>query len=910
MAMTMLHTSTRSQIQSRAMKSWFGLLILLISLGDANGFAFQTPKHRLKGHSTHLSASPDSSSDDETLPAQAWSNGISTQSDLCLAIIESMDIAIKGLPSDCSTISMCWVSVSSLYDAGIHPPATMVLPTLRAAAESQNCSLENVIGSSVAGCIGSFPHPSREEETTQLLETVEVEGIPCVSVTLAVLPDVNVHTFALEEVPEPFIDPREWQRQVMGGSDDLSPDSMVSIIAAPSLNTELDDFARGLRNVNPKIALVGGLASTVSSLSRAKLYQSSCTTEGLVGVVLTGDLKLQAQRAEGAKPVGGVYRVVKGSESTIQAIVLDQDATQALEDQQDVQEDEDEEDAEVALGKKEQMQKAYAKATIPKPVLAEANFLMKLLSDDDQAFMRKQLLIGLERTGSTLTAADALLAAGNPPYSIHAVASGGMKDGSVTFALGSVDIQPGMRLRFHVRDADYAAQQVDNLWVNIQRKKLESQFADGESEFKAAACMVIPTLDRGQGFFGRTPLESAAVARLLPTVPCIGGYFSNGVVWGKGDVVVQGSACGYTLLGPKSSRPIYVPPSPVSEKDAQDDEDGDGIPQSAVIMSEAAPRSESGELILRRREVHAGRAMTVSTVEWSVAEKSAAPTSRLEEFMWEKETEVDRFRERVPLANLVSQCRLQKEETRSWTTPIREADDFVIIPECKRIDPVGGSLYRRYDIGRLVKEFKDVGAPALSVNCDAVLFGGKLEDISTIRNADKSMPPILASDLLLYPYQLYKLRLAGADAASLLAAALEEKDLLYLTKIANSLQLETLITVTSRVQLKALSSLPKLDGVIISNRDLEDFNHDISGKQAISLLESKELQLLREKHPNLLVLAEGRLGVIGDDGNEYESAEDYLGLLKEAGAHGGIMGGGLALEGMSLKKAQEMVKTL
>ena len=42
------------------------------------------------------------------------------------------------------------------------------------------------------------------------------------------------------------------------------------------------------------------------------------------------------------------------------------------------------------------MAAAYAKARIPKPVLVEANFQMKTLSEDEQAFMRKALLLGLE----------------------------------------------------------------------------------------------------------------------------------------------------------------------------------------------------------------------------------------------------------------------------------------------------------------------------------------------------------------------------------------------------------------------------------------------------------------------------------------------------------------------------------
>ena len=43
-----------------------------------------------------------------------------------------------------------------------------------------------------------------------------------------------------------------------------------------------------------------------------------------------------------------------------------------------------------------------------------------------------------------------------------------------------------------------------------------------------------------------------------------------------------------------------------------------------------APRSDNGELIVRRREIHSGRALTVSNVEWSVVENTATPTSALE----------------------------------------------------------------------------------------------------------------------------------------------------------------------------------------------------------------------------------------------------------------------------------------
>ena len=290
--------------------------------------------------------------------------------------------------------------------------------------------------------------------------------------------------------------------------------------------------------------------------------------------------------------------------------------------------------------------------------------------------------------------------------------------------------------------------------------------------------------------------------------------------------------------------------------------------------------------------------------------------------MWDKETEVDRFRERVPLANLVSQCRLSvadptSPKPRDWAGRVRQAardKGFAIVPECKRSDPASGSLRQRYDLSKLVRDFTEARAPAMSVNCDAILYGGAISHITEARQASSQaavqdmvsdhdgvvVPPILASDLLLYPYQLYKLRLAGADAVNLVGGALASKDLLYMTKIAAGLQLQTLVTVTSDVQLVQVTtalSAGSIDGVILSNRELEDFSFDETGDQVLRLLKSDALAALKEKQgDNLLVLVEGRIGIIERaDADGVASSEQYLKELKVAGATGAIVGSGLAI---------------
>lgn len=363
------------------------------------------------------------------------------------------------------------------------------------------------------------------------------------------------------------------------------------------------------------------------------------------------------------------------------------------------------------------------------------------------------------------------------------------------------------------------------------------------------------------------------------------------------DVILHGSASCYAVFGSKSNRPTFNAAVRRSQKKEK------SVKKATSKTNNAAPRKENGELFVKRREIHSGRALSVSTVEWSVAEKTAQPTSALEGYMWDKETEVDRFRERVPLANLLSQCKLAMSDPtnpapRDWISNVKkmiaESDGFAIVPECKRTEVVGGSLRERYDPAKLAGQFvSDGDAQALSVNCDAVLFGGSLEDIGIVREACGADVPLSASDLLLYPYQLYKLRLAGADAVYLIAAALEGKDFLYLSKIAKSLNLQTVISVTSEVQIELLTDLlppGTIDSLVISNRELETFGFDESGKQALSLLESNALSDFKEKHgEDVLILVEGRVGMesLGLGGS-------YIDKLKKLGASGAIVGQALA----------------
>ena len=812
-----------------------------------------------------------------------------------------------------------------------------------------------------------------------------------------------------------YLPSEQWKQDVglggygAGADDGSAPadEPIFMLIPSPAFQTSLDDLLRGLRYAYPSSRTFGGVASTVSSLSRARIFaysrdasagRGSTTSstipggsshgDGCVGVAMTGDVRADTMIAQGAKPVGGVYRVVsrgsavpgrpsdgedEAARSTIGAVVLDEGATiETAEEEERIggdggrgEEEEEEADEDDMEARRARLLDEYAKARIPKPPLAEANFVMKTLSDDDQAFMRSALLIGLERGGSVGRSPNELtrLARGEGHrFTVRQVASAGMKDGSVTFPLGSVDVQVGSRCRFFVRDGDFAKREAEALWTGFKRRELEGSLfgndgskGDGSKPEagRPTGCIVLPTLDRGAKLFGgKTGFESGLVSEYLPDVPSISGFFSNGVVGnldgtvaaglnlpGSNEATLWGSSSQYVVFRSRSGRPVFSPRRARAEaagaasdraRDAATDsklaaEDARRVRMTksfgdTLIGGVAAPRAENGELVVRRREIHSGRAMSVSTVEWSVAEKTARPTSALEGYMWEKETQVDRLRERTPLALLMTNTKAAmidpaRPRPRDWVGSVRRAvseseGGFVVIPECKRMEPASGSLRRRYDLPGLVRRLTASGAPAMSVNSDGVMFGGTMEDISAAREAASAAaaaldadggggdgvapPPILASDLLLYPYQLYKLRLAGADAVSLVVGAVEQKDLLYLTKIARTVDLQVVPSVTTEVQIGMLNLLApgSVSAVVVSNRDLETYEFDNSGDQALRLLGSDEMASFRERNPDALVFAEGRVGII--EGTGGDGGVSYAGRLREGGASGAIVGGALA----------------
>ena len=332
-------------------------------------------------------------SNSESVEPQAISTGYSSHPDLLDAIQEATKVALEGLPSlSRNQIDLGMIHVSSIYDGQYSP--TVVIPAILDACTTfykgivDDQVLKKLVGCYAGGVIGK----SNKQSTTNFTP-IENEGGAGVVITMFLLPDTAIRTFHVmeDDVPDDVgrLSPDSWKKAVHLSDVDSSPpresESTFMLLPSPSFQKDADDFLRGMNMAfGDKATVFGALASTVSSLSRARLFRydvdepncSSILAEGCLGVVFNGDFQAKVMVAQGAKPVGGIYRIISGQGSTVGAIQLDEVATEQLQsfDTDDEDEEEDEESLD-EMDVKKRAAAAYAKASIPKPLLAEANYL-------------------------------------------------------------------------------------------------------------------------------------------------------------------------------------------------------------------------------------------------------------------------------------------------------------------------------------------------------------------------------------------------------------------------------------------------------------------------------------------------------------------------------------------------------
>lgn len=197
----------------------------------------------------------------------------------------------------------------------------------------------------------------------------------------------------------------------------------------------------------------------------------------------------------------------------------------------------------------------------------------------------------------------------------------------------------------------------------------------------------------------------------------------------------------------------------------------------------------------------------------------------LEKIVAYKKEELEHFKRRVRLEELKARARDARIPL-SLASALKDASQaFAVIAEIKKKSPSKGVLREDFDPLVVAKEYQDAGAAALSVLTDEHFFGGHLDHLRTVRQAVSI--PLLRKDFLWDPYQVYAALDAGADAILLIAAMLEESQIVDLQGLAGELGLSVLLEVHDAAEAQTARRVgAALVGV--NNRDLTTFRVDVA----------------------------------------------------------------------------------
>ena len=161
---------------------------------------------------------------------------------------------------------------------------------------------------------------------------------------------------------------------------------------------------------------------------------------------------------------------------------------------------------------------------------------------------------------------------------------------------------------------------------------------------------------------------------------------------------------------------------------------------------------------------------------------------------------------------------------RSFVSALRSADDIGLIAEVKKASPSAGLIREDFDPVEIASAYARAGAACVSCLTDTPYFQGRLEYLTSIRQAVTL--PVMRKDFLLDRYQILEARIAGADCILLIAECLPGTQLRDLFQYATELGMDSLIEIYDPQNLERTLALePEMLG--INNRNLKTMETDL-----------------------------------------------------------------------------------
>lgn len=298
----------------------------------------------------------------------------------------------------------------------------------------------------------------------------EIEGGPALSILAGKFPTaVTLEPFSLEQLDWPHVidDP-----EALRGAITTSENPRAVILLADPFSAPMVKFLPALRDALPGGPVVGGMASAAREPGRNRLMlDDKLLQEGAVGVVIGGDLAVQTTVSQGCRPIGQPFVITKAKRNIVQE-----------------------------LGGKRAL-KAVREMT---HTLGPA---------DRQLIAQHGLLVG-----RVINEYKRHFGPGD--FVVRGLI--GVDHGHGYLAIGDPHIRVGQTVRFHVRDAASAA---DDLAMLLGAQKIHGP---------GAGALLFTCDGRGRKLFGKPHADAALVHDALGNTP-LAGFLAAGEIGPLGD---------------------------------------------------------------------------------------------------------------------------------------------------------------------------------------------------------------------------------------------------------------------------------------------------------------------------------------------------------------------------------------